>query len=63
MIPCFEESLNVECLRKVRPRNDLNGAQRWNDWNVWNGPVPEVNGAKRLNDLNVLNKFSAVMIG
>jgi hypothetical protein len=35
--------------------NGLNGAQRLNDWNVWNGLIPVMNGAKRLNGWNDWN--------
>ena len=31
---------------------------RWNDRNVWNGPVPVVNGAQRWNDWNVWNSWN-----
>ena len=28
----------------VPKRFERNGAKRWNDWNVWNGPIPMMNG-------------------
>ena len=43
--------------------NVLNGAQRLNVWNVWNGLIPVMNGAKRLNDWNGSNGLIPVMNG
>jgi hypothetical protein len=47
----------LELLEPLEPyaSNDLNGAQRLNAWNYWNGPVPVRNGVKRWNVLNGLN--------